>query len=78
MFSIGGKLDYKIMLLTLCKDDSSAMGLIKAISLVMDQNIMFNQDDVSHINKQHDIELLIETLYKTLMICLKNYLVNNG
>lgn len=79
LFSIDGKLDYVIMLLALCKDDSSAIGLIKAISLVLDRNIMVDQDDdVSHINEQHDIELLIETLYKTLMICLKNYLVNNG
>lgn len=81
MFSIGGKLDYIIMLLALCKDNSPVMGLLKAISLVLDRNIMVDidlKDDISHGNEKHDIELLIETIYKTSFICLKNYLVNNG
>lgn len=79
MFSIDGKLDYIVMLLALCKDYSSIMGLIKAISLVMDRNITVDcEDDVSHINEKHDTEFVMETLFKTLMICLNNYLVNNS
>lgn len=74
IFSINGKFDYLGMLLAFCKDDVSIMGLIKAISLVMDQNIMYDQYDES-LYKNRSIDLSVETLYKTLLICLKNYLV---
>jgi len=76
MFSIDGKLDYVTMLLVLCKDNHSITGLIKAISLIINQNIMINElDDFNHVNEIRSIKLPTETIYKTLMICLKNYKV---
>lgn len=72
-FSIDGKLDYIAMLLALCKDNRSIMGLIKAISLITNQTIM--NDESNKWNERHSIDLSIETVYKILMICLKNYKV---
>lgn len=64
------------MLLVLCKDSHSIMGLIKAISLITNQNIINDEFDNSNSeNERHSINLPIETLYKILMICLKNYKV---
>lgn len=74
IFSIDGKFDYLTMLFAFCKDSISIMGLIKAISLLMDQNIMLDQYD-NNVYEKHSINLSMETLYKTLLICLKNYLV---
>lgn len=51
------------------------MGLLKAISLVTDQNIMLDQYD-NNLYEKHSINLPMETLYKTLLVCLKNYLVS--
>ncbi|XP_025198187.1 uncharacterized protein LOC112596641 [Melanaphis sacchari] len=74
IFSVDGKLDYIAMLLVLCKDNNSIMGLIKAINLITNQNIMNDEFDNSNLmNERHSINLPIETLYKILMICLKNY-----
>lgn len=75
IFSIDGKFDYLVMLLAFCKDTISIIGLIKAISLLMDQNIMLDQYD-NNVYKNNSINLPMETLYKTLLVCLKNYLVN--
>lgn len=61
------------MLLALCKDNHSIMGLIKAISLITNQKIM--NDESNKWNEKHSIDLSIETVYKILMICLKNYKV---
>lgn len=61
------------MLLALCKDNNSIMGLIKAISLIINQKIM--SDESNKWNERHSIDLSIETVYKILMICLKNYKV---
>lgn len=76
-FSNGGKLDYVAMLLVLCKDNHSIMGLIKAISLIMNQNIMVDEVDNSNsiINERYSINLPIDTIFKIVMICLKNYKV---
>jgi len=76
-FSIDGKLDYVAMLLVLCKDNHSIMGLVKAISVITNQNIMVDEFDNSDcMNERHTINLPIDTIYKILMICLKNYKVN--
>ncbi|XP_015363135.1 PREDICTED: uncharacterized protein LOC107161292 [Diuraphis noxia] len=73
-FSNDGKLDYIAMLLVLCKDNHSIMGLIKAISLITNQNIMVDEFDNSNsINERYSINLPIDTIYKIVMICLKNY-----
>ncbi|XP_022183115.1 uncharacterized protein LOC111042724 [Myzus persicae] len=73
-FSINGKLDYVTMLLVLCKDNHSFVGLMKAISLVTDQNIMVDELDSSNsMNERHSVNLPTDTIYKILMICLKNY-----
>lgn len=78
IFSIDGKLDYIAMLLAFCKDECPVKGLIKAISLVMNQKIMLDQShSCNYINEEHSIQLSLETLYKTLIICLKNYMVSN-
>ncbi|VVC27324.1 Hypothetical protein CINCED_3A004966 [Cinara cedri] len=73
-----GKFDYIAMLLALCKDNNSTTGLIKAISLLTDQNILDRQDisaaDDDHLNKNHCLKLPMETVYNTLIICLKNYM----
>lgn len=64
------------MLLVLCKDTHSFMGLIKAISLITDQNIIVDEFDNSNsMGERHSINLPIDTIYKILMICLKNYKV---
>lgn len=77
MFSTDGKLDYISMLFGLCKDDCSIMGLMKAISLVTDQHIMLEQPEDSHnVNEERrSIRLPMETLYKTIVVCLRNYMV---
>jgi hypothetical protein len=76
IFSIGGKIDYIAMLLVLCKDSHSIMGLIKAISLITNQNIINDEfDNSNREDERHSINLPIETVYKILMICLKNYKV---
>jgi len=76
IFSIDGELDYVTMLLAFCKDDCSITGLIKAVSLRMDHNIMFDQNNSSSCSNENDlINFPIETLYTTLIICLKNYMV---
>lgn len=75
-FSIDGKLDYVAMLLALCKEDHSIMGLIKAISLITNHNIMVDQlDNFNHVNKRNSIQLPMETLKEILFISLKNYMV---
>jgi len=75
-FSNDGKLDYVAMLLVLCKDNHSIMGLIKAISIITNQNIMVDEFDNSNsINERYSINLSIDTIYKIVMICLKNYKV---
>lgn len=64
------------MLLALCKDENTAIGLIKAVSLVMGRNIMLEQhDDLHDVNEFNSIKLPMEILYKTLFISLKNYMV---
>lgn len=75
-FSAGGKLNYVEMLLALCKDENSIMGLTKAISLVLNRNVMLENECIN-INENDAIKLSIEILYKTLNICLKNYMVIN-
>lgn len=76
MFSIDGKLDYLMMLLAMCKDDSPIMGLMKAISLIIDYNIMTDQHDGSNNeNEKHSNSVSMESLYETLVACLKNYMV---
>lgn len=76
IFSTGDKLDYVRMLLALCKDDCSIVGFMKAICLVMDKNIMLDgQNDSNCVNEKHTVKLPMETLYKTLISCLKNYMV---
>jgi len=75
-FSNDGKLDYVAMLLVLCKDNHSIMGLIKAISLITNQNIMVDEfDNPNCTNERCSINLPIDTIYKIVMICLKNYKV---
>lgn len=77
-FSIDQKLDYITMLLALCKDECPVKGLIKAISLVMNQKItLYQPDSCNIINEEHSIQLSLDTLYKTLIICLKNYMVGS-
>lgn len=64
------------MLLAMCKDDSSIIGLLKAISLIIDNNIMTNQHYGSNDeNEKHSILVSMESLYETLVACLKNYMV---
>jgi len=76
IFSIDNKLDYVRMLLAFCKDDCSIVGFMKAICLVMDKNIMLDgQNDPDRVNEKHTVQLPMETLYKTLISCLKNYMV---
>lgn len=78
IFSIGNKLDYLVMLLAFCKDNCSVLGLIKAINLMTNQQIMLNEYNNSNYdddNHNHSIKFSMETLYKILMICLKNYMV---
>lgn len=76
IFSIDGRLDYLTMLLALCKDDCSILGLIKAISLIMNQQNMFDISDNINIDyENHFIKFSMNTLYKTLIMCLKNYMV---
>lgn len=77
VYSVDGKLDYISMLFGLCKDDYSITGLMKAISLVYDQNITVEKPDESRCmnDEQRSIRLPMEKLYKTLIVCLKNYMV---
>lgn len=85
IFSIGGgQFDYITMLLALCKDDRPTMGLIKAISLLTGRNILPNQRcdsnsgySGSHYPDEKNCQQLLpmETVYNTLIVCLKNYMV---
>lgn len=77
IYSIEGRLDYLTMLLALCKDDCSILGLIKAISLIMNQeNEIFNiNNNFDNDSENHFIKFSMETLYKTLIMCFKNYMV---
>lgn len=64
------------MLLTLCKDKRTTIGLIKVVSLVTSRNIMPKQHDNLHnVNEIYSMQLPMETLYYTLFLSLKNHIV---
>lgn len=76
IFSIDGDLDYIVMLLAMCKDDQPIMGLIKAISLIVDHNIMIDQyNGFNNLNENQSASVSTESLYEALVACLKNYMV---
>lgn len=70
---VGNKMDYKAMLLALCKDDNSTKGLTKALSILMNKNI-----DTCNVSlcTGYNIKFLMDTLLNTLILCLRNYIVN--
>lgn len=79
IFSVDGKLYYMTMLLALCRDDTPLMGLMKAISIVVNRNVTndqhHNNDVDDRTNDKHSYQLSRKLLYEVLTICLKNYMV---
>ncbi|XP_050527816.1 uncharacterized protein LOC126897912, partial [Daktulosphaira vitifoliae] len=71
-FTIENKIDYKAMLLALCKDDCSISGLTKALSVLMNKNLLSYND--SQCSENND-KLPMETLMNILILCLGNYTI---